>query len=123
YRVEQAREVGHHVIHGDALDVHCPGESLSLLYLNPPYDFECGQSQNRRLEEIFFEHCYRWLKPAGVLVLVVPGDRLAVWGRFLPSHYKEKEPSRRGTREAAKYKQLVLPGPRRPRRECNQLSD
>jgi len=34
-------------------------ESLSLLYLNPPYDFECGQSQNRRLEQIFFEHCYR----------------------------------------------------------------
>ena len=32
YRVEQAREVGHHVIHGDALDVHCPVESLSLLY-------------------------------------------------------------------------------------------
>ena len=57
YRVEQAREVGHHVIHGDALNVHCPVESLSLLYLNPPYDFECGQSQNRRLEEIFFEHC------------------------------------------------------------------
>jgi Uncharacterised methyltransferase family (DUF6094) len=56
YRVEQAREVGHHVVHGDILDVHCPVESLSLLYLNPPYDFECGQSQNRRLEKIFFEH-------------------------------------------------------------------
>jgi hypothetical protein len=25
YRVEQAREVGHHVIHGDALDVLLPG--------------------------------------------------------------------------------------------------
>jgi hypothetical protein len=72
YRVEQARETAQHVIHGGALDVHCPVESLSLLYLNPPYDFECGQSQNRRLEQIFFEHCYRWLKPAGVLVLVVP---------------------------------------------------
>ncbi len=53
YRVEQAREVAKQVIHGDALDVHCPVESLSLLYLNPPYDFECGQSQNRRLELIF----------------------------------------------------------------------
>jgi len=46
YRVEQAREVTHQVIHGNALDVHCPVESLSLLYLNPPYDFECGQWQN-----------------------------------------------------------------------------
>ena len=89
-RVEQAREVGHPVIDGDALDVHCPVESLSLLYLNPPYDFECGQSQNRRLEQILFEHCYRWLKPAGVLVLVVPGDRLAVCGRLLAFHFKDK---------------------------------
>jgi SAM-dependent methyltransferase len=123
YRVEQAREVDHHVIHGDALDVHCPVESLSLLYLNPPYDFECGQSQNRRLEEIFFEHCYRWLKPAGVLVLVVPGDRLAVCGRLLAFHFKDKKAYRLGTPEAAKYKQVVLLGTRRTRRECNQLSD
>lgn len=51
-RVEQTRAVAHRVIHGDALDVHCPVESLSLLYLNPPYDFECGPSQNRRLEQL-----------------------------------------------------------------------
>ena len=123
YRVEQAREVAHHVIHGDALDVHCPVESPSLLYLNPPYDFECGQSQNRRLEQIFFEHCYRWLKPAGVLVLVVPGDRLAVCGRLLAFHFKDKKAYRLGTPEAAKYKEVVLLGTRRTRRECNQLSD
>lgn len=73
YRAEQARAVAKYVIHRDALDVCCPAESLSLLYLNPPYDFECGESQNRRLEQVFLEHCYRWLKPAGVLVLVVPG--------------------------------------------------
>jgi len=123
YRVEQAREVGHHVIHGDALDVHCPVESLSLLYLNPPYDFECGQSQNRRLEQIFFEHCYRWLKPAGVLVLVVPGNRLAVCERLLAFHFKDKKAYRLGTPEAAKYKQVVLLGTRRTRHECNHLSD
>src|SRR5438876_1771257 len=123
YRVEQAREVTHQIIHGDALDVHCPVESLSLLYLNPPYDFECGQWQNRRLEQIFFEHCYRRLKPAGVLVLVVPGDRLSVCGRVLAFHFKEKRAYRLGTPEAVKYKQVVLFGARRTRRECNQLSD
>lgn len=88
YRVEQAREVAHHVIHGDAFDVHCPVESVSLLYLNP-YDFECGPSENRRLEQVFLEHCYRWLKPRGVLVLVVPGDRLSVCGRVLALHFKD----------------------------------
>lgn len=123
YRVEQAREVAKHVIHGDALDVHCPVESLSLLYLNPPYDFECGQSHNRRLEQVFFEHCYRWLKPTGVLVLVVPGDRLSVCGRVLAFHFKDKRAYRLGTPDAVKYKQVVLFGARRTRRECNQLSD
>jgi len=76
-----------------------------------------------RLEQIFFEHCYRWLKPAGVLVLVVPGDRLSVCGRVLALHFKEKRAYRLGTPEAVKYKQVVLFGARRTRRECNQLSD
>ena len=123
YRVEQAREVAHQTIQGDAMDVHCPVESLSLLYLNPPYAFECGQYQNRRLEQVFLEHCYRWLKPTGVLVLVVPGDRLSVCGRVLAFHFKDKRAYRLGTPEAAKYKQVVLFGTRRARRECNQLSD
>ncbi len=123
YRAEQAGGVSNHVVHGDTLDVHCPVESLSLLYLNPPYDFECGESQNRRLEQVFLEHCYRWLKPAGVLVLVVPGNRLSVCGRVLAFHFKDKRAYRLGTPEAVKYKQVVLFGTRRTRRECNHLSD
>jgi spermidine synthase len=62
------------------------------------------QWQNRRLEQIFFEHCNRWLKPAGVLVMVVPGDRLSVFGRDLAFHFKEKRAYRLGTPEALKYK-------------------
>lgn len=123
YRVEQAREVANHVIHDDTLDVHCPVESLSLLYLNPPYDFECGPSQNRRLEQTFFEHCYRWLKPAGVLVLVVPRRSARGLRRVLAFHFRDKKAYRLGSPDAAKYKQVVLFGARRTRRECNQLSD
>jgi hypothetical protein len=46
------------------MDVRCPAESLSLLYLNPPYDLEVGQSNNQRLELVFLEHTYRRLKAA-----------------------------------------------------------
>jgi tRNA1(Val) A37 N6-methylase TrmN6 len=38
YRAEQASSTLDHVIQGSAFDVHCPVESFSLLYLNPPYD-------------------------------------------------------------------------------------
>jgi hypothetical protein len=45
YRAEQARQTTPQVIQGDACSVHCPVESFSLLYLNPPYDFESGDGQ------------------------------------------------------------------------------
>ena len=42
-RSEQARALGIETIHGNAMDVRCPAESISLLFLNPPYDWECGE--------------------------------------------------------------------------------
>jgi SAM-dependent methyltransferase len=123
YRAEQARQTTPHVIHGDACDIHCPVESFSLLYLNPPDDFECGDGQNRRLEQIFLEHCYRWLKPGGVLVLVVPGDRLAVGDTVLATHFRDKKAYRLTTPDSEKYKQVVLFGIRLTRRERDRRRD
>src|SRR5208282_4190721 len=60
-----------------AMDVRCQAETVSLLYLNPPYDWESGESNNQRLELVFLEHSYRWLKPGGVLLFVTPQLRLA----------------------------------------------
>lgn len=60
------------MIQANAMDVRCPAESVSLLYLNPPYDFEVGQHGNKRLELVFLGHTYRWLKPKGILVFVIP---------------------------------------------------
>ena len=36
YRVEQAREVANQVIHGDALDVHCPVEGGTTVIVQLP---------------------------------------------------------------------------------------
>ena len=60
-RAEQATNLGIDTLHADAIDVRCPAESLSLLYLNPPYDRETGQNNNQRLELVFLEHTYRTL--------------------------------------------------------------
>ena len=47
---------------------HCEApESFSLLYLNPPYDSEIGAIGNRRMEAVFLEQTYRWLRMEGVL--------------------------------------------------------
>jgi SAM-dependent methyltransferase len=123
YRAEQARAVAQEVIHGSAFDVHCPVESVSLLYLNPPYDFEWGGDHQARMEKIFLEHCGRWLKPGGVLVFVVPGKQLSTCDRLLATHFKDKRVYRLSAPDCAKYSQVVVFGVRRTRRERDRLRD
>jgi len=41
-RAEQARALGIETLQGNTMDVRCPPEAVSLLYLNPPYDWESG---------------------------------------------------------------------------------
>jgi SAM-dependent methyltransferase len=123
YRADQARATVHELIYGSAFDVHCPVESMSLLYLNPPYDFECGQDHNRRMEQVFLEQLYRWLKPGGVLVFVLPGQRLRACDRVLAAQFKDKKVYRLSAPDSAKYGQVVLFGVRRPRRERDRLRD
>jgi hypothetical protein len=61
-RTEQARALGIETLQANTMDVRCPAEAVSLLYLNAPYDWESGDSNNQRLELVFLEHSYRWLK-------------------------------------------------------------
>lgn len=75
YRSAEAHEVLDEVIQGNVFDTHAAVESFSLIYLNPPYDFEIGEGKNHRMERLFLEHVARWLKPSGVLVFV---DRKSV---------------------------------------------
>ena len=63
FRAEKARARISDVIQGSCFEVHCPVESVSLLYLNPPYDFEMTEGKPKRLELVFLEHTWRWLKP------------------------------------------------------------
>ena len=123
YRAEQAAAIAHQVIHGDAFNVHCPVESFSLLYLNPPYDFECSGGQSRRMEQLFLSQFFRWLKPGGVLILVVPGNQLHVCIQVLALNFRNKRAYRLSEPECVKYKQVVLFGVRRTRQERDRLRD
>ena len=74
-------------IHGSAFECKVQSESCSLLYLNPPYDTELGPHHNRRMELVFLEHCYRWVKTDGVLVFVIPVAALNSCARLLASQF------------------------------------
>jgi len=75
------------------------------------------------MEYLFLEHTYRWLKPGGVLVLVIPGDRLSTCAEILAVHFRDKAIYRLSEPESIRYKQIVVFGVRRTRRERDQLKD
>jgi hypothetical protein len=123
YRAEQAKQRIPNVIQGNTLEVHCAIECFGLLYLNPPYDWTLGPADSRRTEQAFLSHTYRWLKPGGVLVFVIPGDRLAECSHILATHFRDVRVFWFEAPECVRYKQVVLFGVRRNRRERERLTD
>lgn len=107
YRAEETTKTVDHVIQGNCFDVHCAVESFSLLYLNPPYDHEISEGRNARMERLFLEHTYRWLKQTGVLVLVIPGNRLSECSDVLSVNLRDKAVYRLSEPEAVRYNQVI----------------
>ena len=123
YRAEESRKILNEVIQGSAFDAHAAVESFSLLYLNPPYDFEIGEGKNQRMERLFLEHVARWIRPGGVLVMVVPHDHVYDCRTVLTPQFKDKTIYRLTEPEAVVYKQVVVFGVRRTRQERERMND
>jgi len=123
YRAAEAKQALDEVMQGDAFNAKAPVESFSLLYLNPPYDFEIGEGRNQRMERLFLDEFYRWLKPGGVILMVVPSDRLHSDCRtVLSTHFKDKAIYRLTEPAAVRYKRAVLFGVRRSHAERSRLT-
>jgi hypothetical protein len=116
-RAEQARGLGIETLQANTMDVQCLAESVSLLYLNPPYDLEAGQTNNQRLELVFLEHTYRWLRPHGILVLVIPQPQLKSCARILCEHFGDLNVYRLSEPASVRYKQIAVLGTRRKRHQ------
>lgn len=112
-RARTAAMCGIKVVQGNAFDANARTESFSLLYLNPPYDSEIGSVGNNRMERLFLEHTYRWLVMSGVLVLVIPFERLSDCAGLLSSHFAGLNVFRMTDPESVLYRQIVVFGIRR----------
>ncbi len=124
YRAEEARQRLDQVIYGDCFDVECKFESFSCSLLNPPYDTATdGAGAGERLEALFLQHTYRWSKPGGVLILVIPVAQIAVCGNILSVHFRDAEVYRLSEPECVQYKQVVVFAVRRTRREREGLQE
>jgi hypothetical protein len=112
-RAEAAQSSGIATLQGNAFDSLAKSESFSLLYLNPPYDSEIGSVGNNRMERLFLEHTYRWLVPEGVLVLIIPFERLYDCAGVLASHFGMLTVLRMVDEESIRFRQIAVLGVRR----------
>jgi hypothetical protein len=73
-RAPLAADVLDQCICADWADITCSHKSISLLWLNPPYDDEVGEKETRkrRLEYIFLQNTLKVLQSGGLLVYLVP---------------------------------------------------
>jgi 16S rRNA G966 N2-methylase RsmD len=72
-RAHEAQDMLTRVVAADVQTVHCTPGAFSLLFLNPPYDDDAA---GRREEAAFLRHTLPWLAPRGVLVYLIPIQRL-----------------------------------------------
>jgi SAM-dependent methyltransferase len=106
-RAEKAKESLFNVLTGSIYQaVVRPLQSFSLLYLNPPYDYEDGQ----RAEVRFLKHAHKWLIPEGVLVFLVPefifeDKRFRTW---ITKRYRDIRIMRFTRNDFPRFKQAVM---------------
>lgn len=91
-----------------------PLECFSLLYLNPPYDWEDGE----RAEFRFLKHSHKWLMKGGVLVYMVPEHILALEkiSRFIGRNYANIRVFRFTREDYPAFRQVALFGIKREER-------
>ncbi len=123
FRAKLARTRIPDTIQGDSLEVHCPVESFGCAYLNPPYDWTLAPGESCRTEHAFLNHIYRWLKPGGVLALVIPAERLRECSGILATQFRDARVYRLSEPVCVRYKQVVLLAARRSRRERERMRD
>ena len=105
---------GIQTIQGNVMDVRARVERLSLLYLNPPYAHELsGVDRSKRMEQIFLTHTYSWLKPKGIVVMVIPGKAIESVASTLASRFRDIRIYRMDGEDAIKYDQYAIFGIRR----------
>lgn len=107
----------HNVLWGDALnEMFVSSKAFSLLFLNPPYDWDDGQ----RLEALFLEAHLRFLALQGWLVFVIPHRALTSVTGILTNKFADLSIFAFPEPDFAAFKQLVIVGRRWPVRDSDE---
>jgi len=83
-RAEEAEKRLHRTLASDMFATSIANGAFGLALVNPPYDWD---SEDKRVEHSFLTHCTRYLAESGLLVFIVPRQRLSYSARYLSTHY------------------------------------
>jgi hypothetical protein len=110
-RAAEAEKRLRHVVHAGYEQVDIAFQSMSLLFLNPPYD----DGETERKELTFLRDLLPALAPGGVLVYIIPRRRLRLdIAELLLAHFQNVKVHRFPDEDYAAFGQIVVLGKRLP---------
>ena len=109
-RAEEAEKVLYRTLASDLFQTSIANWAFGLLLLNPPYDYD---SEDKRTEHAFLMQTTRYLAESGLLVFIVPRQRLGVSARYLSTHYERMQCWAFPDPEREAFDQVVLFGYRK----------
>jgi SAM-dependent methyltransferase len=111
-RAALCRQRFEHAIWGDAFRLRLSHHAFSLLWLNPPYDRQAAAKGGYELK--FLRELDRALAPGGVLVYLIPRDRLSAASTYLSGHFEDVRVWRFIEVEYEPFRQVAVVARKRP---------
>jgi len=116
-RAKTAKNLVSKVVAGNLFSVRARPASFSILYLNPPYDFD---AEDGRTELSFLKHTLPYLAPGGLLLFLVPQKRITTRiARVLSAYFEDLKVRKFLADEFQAFGQIVIAGLKRGRAEID----
>ncbi len=116
-RAKAAKDLLSKVVAGNLFSVRARPGAFSILYLNPPYDFD---AEDGRTELSFLKHSLPYLTPRGLLLFVVPQKRITPRiARVLSAYFEDLKVRRFPADEFQAFGQLLIAGFKKARAEID----
>ena len=116
-RARVAKNLLSKVVASDLFSVRARPGAFSILYLNPPYDFD---AEDGRTELSFLKHTLPYLAPGGLLLFVVPQKRITTRiARVLAAYFEALKVRKFPADEFQSFGQIIITGLKKARAEIN----
>jgi predicted RNA methylase len=116
-RAKAAKNLLSKVVAGNLFTVRARPGAFSILYLNPPYDFD---AEDGRTELSFLKHTLPYLTLRGLLLFVVPQKRITPRiARVLSAYFEDLKVRKFPADEFQAFGQIVIAGFKKARAEID----